>query len=668
MRSGCMRHVAAALVLSAVWAVLLAPGPAVADDIDDLINDIVRQTRTRAEAAKKLMAAVKSLGDAPAVQARVCEKAYEYGMVGQTGYPTALAALEMLEKIAPQKLGTWRDKKLALYSQQYYRGDRKSRPANGRAFIEALQARANQCKEDDDWGGAAKHLRQAYGVARTLNLPDKKAMFESTLAAEHFLRIHSRIKGLKGMLAKDPADAAARRQLVTIYLVDLDMPEEAAKYLGAGLDETLRKNVSLAAKDAAELTDEDFVTLGQWFRTLSARATVRDSKINLLTRAKDYLRMYLEVHTRQDVKRLSAVNTMKGIEAELKALDVSPAPAPPKWIDMLALINPTRHAVRGTWSREGTALVGYYKSHAKITVPVTAFGSYDLQLVFTVLSGTESTTVLPVGAGQATMTFGGWQGSISGLSNINGLDASMKGNPTTINLGRGGMMLQVGAKIMLDVAVRIKDDQAHVTANLNGKKVIDWTGNQSALTLHKYWVMPIKTFGLGTAGSKVVWHTAKVRLLDPADRNIKWISKDATFRISSTSSKYKPLKAFLTGEGELYKGCAIHTDYETRPWALVTLKEAVNVKRIVILNRQSYYSSRSQNPGLRVWTSADGSEWQELWRAAASQSAWMINLKTPVKARYVKIGLVNVSKGGSAIKSYLALAGVKIYAAPAVEK
>ena len=36
---------------------------------------------------------------------------------------------------------------------------------------------------------------------------------------------------------------------------------------------------------------------------------------------------------------------------------------------------------------------------------------------------------------------------------------------------------------------------------------------------------------------------------------------------------------------------------------------------------------------------------------------WMINLKKPVKARYVKIGLVSYGK------SFLALAGVNIYAA-----
>ena len=665
MRNVRALYPAAALAL---LAVLLSAVPVAADDVDDIINDIVRQTRSRTEAAKKLMAAVESLTDAPQIQTRLCEKAYEYGMMTQAGYPTALAALAQLEKIAPEKIETWRDKGLAVYNQQYYRGDRKSKFANGQAFIKALQTRAEQCKEAEDWPAAAKHLRQAYGVGRTLDLPNKKALFADTLAAEHVLRIRARVAGLKNLLAKKPDDAAARKQLVTLYLVDLDMPAEAAKYVGQGLDPVLARNVSLAAKGASELGDDDFATLGQWFKTLSGTTAAKDAKIKLLTRARDYLRMYLEVHTNQDVKRLSAVNAMKGVEAMLKVLGVSGAPEAPQWIDMLALIDPSRHTLRGTWVRQGTGLEGSGKSHSTIIAPVTAFGDYDLQLVFTVLSGTECTTVMPVGAGQVAMNLGGWMGRVSGLSNINGEDADDRGNPTRIDLGRGGKMLQVGVKIMLDVAVRMKDEQAHITAKLNGKKFIDWTGRQSTLTLHKYWTMPIKTFALGSHASKVVWHTAKVRLLDPADRNVKWVSKDATFKISSTAAKYTPLKAFLTGQGELDRGCAIHTDYENTPLAIVTLKEEIMLKRIVIANRRTSYLSRSLNPGLRVWTSVDGTEWAELWRAKVSQSMWMINLNAPIRSRYVKIGLVNSSEGGKARKSYLALAGVKIYAALPAEK
>jgi len=63
------------------------------------------------------------------------------------------------------------------------------------------------------------------------------------------------------------------------------------------------------------------------------------------------------------------------------------------------------------------------------------------------------------------------------------------------------------------------------------------------------------------------------------------------------------------------------------------------------------------NRGFRVWASSDGSDWQELWQATESRSAWMINLPKPVKARYVKFGLVGERR------SYLALAGVEIYAA-----
>jgi len=633
-----------------------------ADEADDLINTIVRGTRTRADAAKKLLATAESLGDAPAVQIRLCEKACEYGMTGVAGYPTALGALDMLEGLAPHKANTWRDKRLDVYRQQYYRGPKASRFANGQAFIKALSARADQCGKDEDWTSAARHLRLAYGVARTLNLPTRKQYLDDAMAAEGLVRVTARLAGLKKFLEKNPDDVVARKQLVMLYLVDMDRPDEAAKYVGKGLDPVLARNVSLAAKDASELADDDFVTLGKWFKTLVERAANKKAKIALLTRGRDYLRMFLEVHVKQDVKRLAATTALKGVEDELKTFGVTDAEALPEWIDMLALTDPALYAVKGTWTRQNKQLTGSSSSHARITVPLTAFGSYDLQTVFTILSGAENTTILQVGAGRVAMIFGGWRGPISGLSNIDGEDASDRSNPTKIDLGKGAKTFRLGVKHVLDVAVRIKEDTARVTAKLNGKKVIDWQGKQSSLTVMRYFAMPARTFGLGAYGSKVVWHTAKVRFLDPADRNIEWISKDATFRLSTNSERYRPLKAFLTGQGELIRGCAVHTDYEAKPAVVVDLAKPVNVKRILILNRVGGYSSRRQNPGLRVWTSADGVEWAEAWSAADSRATWLVNLKTPVKARYVKFGLVNESK------SYIALAGVRIYAVPDAPK
>ena len=646
---------AVAAVLSAAWAVCFVSPPAAADDADDLINTIVRQTRTRTDAARKLLAAAAALGDAPAVQTRLCEKACELGLTGLTGYPTVLAALDMLEKIAPQKIETWQDKRLDVYSQQYYRSDRQNKATNGQEFVRALLIRAEQHKGAADWQGAARCLRQATGVARTLNLPKQKAIFEKMLAADHLVAVHARLAGLKAYLVKKPDDAAARRQLVMMYVVDLDMLAEAARYVGQGLDPTLAGNVTLAAKEASELTDDDFVTLGQWFKTLAAGAALKDAKIRLLTRARDNLRMYLEVYTRQDVKRLAATTALKGVDADLKALSGAAVPVPAPWVDLLAMIDPMRDKVRGDWSRQGGELTGSYKSYALITAPVFAVGSYDLHLVFTLVSGTEQTVVLPAGAGSVAMIFGGYRGAVSGLSNINGEDASSRSNPTGINLGRGGSTLRTGAKIVLDAAVRIKDDQAHITARLDDKQLVDWTGPQASLQVSKYYLLPARTFGLGTCASKMTWHTGKVRLLDPDDRNIKWVSRDATFRLSSAAQQYPPLKAFLTGVGQLNNGCAIHTDTEAAPAVVVTLKQAADVKRIVIANRQGKYSRYTT--GLTVWASENGTEWKELWQAKSLRSEWLIHLKTPVKARYVKIGLVSPKS------AYLALAGVKIYAA-----
>lgn len=653
MRRMCTSRAAAIAALFSLYVLL--PCPAWGDEADDLIKAITGKGGSRAEMAKRMVASAESLGDSPAVRIRLCETACEYGMTSLAGYPAVLSALDVLEELAPEKLSTWRDKRLDVHQQRYYKGDKLSKVVNGETFIAALLTRAEQGEQAGDWTSAAKHYRTAYGVARTLNLPNRKSLMDLAIGVDGLVKARARLDMLEALLARKPDNLPVRKQVVMMYLVELDMPHEAAKHLADGLDAALRANVSLATKDAAGLADEDFLTLGQWFKDLSKQTSVKRAKITLLTRAKENLDMFMEVHTKEDVKRLAATNALKAVIAGLKVLGILNEPAPPGWTDMLATISPSRHAVSGEWVRKGADLTGTSRRHALAVAPMTARGSYDMQVIFTVIAGHESTVILPVGTGRVAMIFGGWRGPVSGLGDIDGEGIESGRNPTRIQLPKRADCLRIGSRMVLDVAVRIKDDTAQVVAALDGRKVIDWTGDQSALTVPRTMPMPIKSFALVTYGSRVVWHAARVRFLDPVDRNVKWVSKDATFKPSSLLEKYPPLKAFVTCQGPLNKGCAIHTDAESNPHVILTLKEAVNVKRILIVNRMGRYYGRSGSP--RVWTSMDGEQWQELWQAKSVKKLWLIDLKTPVRARYVKIGLTETKS------AYLALAGVRIYAA-----
>jgi len=290
--------------------------PVRADEADNIIKEALSTARTGAEAAGLLVGAAEALDDV-GVQVRICEKAYECGIKARAGYASAVEALDLLDKIASDRASLWGEKRLVVCRLLYFRGDPKDKFINGGEYVDALLARGGRLGGADNWSEAAKLYGLAAGVARTLKLPRHPVISEQITDASNRAMATGRLAGLKAAVEKTPDDATVRRRLVETYLIDLDMPIEAAKHLGEGLDAALRKNVSLAAKDASQLADADFLALGQWYRSLVARTAARAAKTRLLTRARDNLTMYLEVHKAEDSARQGAAKTLKGVEAEL---------------------------------------------------------------------------------------------------------------------------------------------------------------------------------------------------------------------------------------------------------------------------------------------------------------------------------------------------------------
>jgi len=413
-------------------------------------------------------------------------------------------------------------------------------------------------------------------------------------------------------------------------------------------------------KDTAEAAS---LELARWYEQLIEKAATTTGKANATARAIAYYKRFLAVHKAADMNNVKATLVLKRLKDQLKKMDVKPigAQAAPVWIDLLKITDPARRTVgRSTWVRQdgGLATTTSSSSHSIIAIPETARGSYDLQVVFTLKRGHESTTVLPVGTGHVALILGGYSGRTSGLSMIGGREASSRSNPTRIDLGRGKEILRAGAKTTLEVSVRIKDDQAQIAAALNGKKIIAWSGKQSSLTLGYQWrSTPTRMFGLGTYASSVVWHSVRLKRLDPFEQHLKWVSRDAKYKPSSIYDRYPPKAVFVTGTGTLHtSGYAFRTNYEANPHVIVALKKAELIKRIVIENRAGYYSSRST--GLTVLSSADGRRWTGLWKATKAQNTWLIDLKTPIRAKYLKIGLPTSSSSSTSFS----LAGVRIYA------
>jgi len=349
----------AGIVVAVLLGMLTAWAPFLrADDADDIAAAIIRESSNRAEAATKILnagaeAATKILNAARAakdsllIQIRLAEMAYDQGKGLPEGYPAAIAALEMLETISPTRAKSWRDKRLGLLRLQYYRSTGQTRAANGRKYIDLLLAQAEICREADNWSDVAKYTSQAYQVARALKMPEADSLLESIKTANSYMLL-KRVSALAKTLAESPGDVSARKKLVMTYLVDLDRPGEAAGVLGDTLDPVLRANVTMATKDPETLTAANLFTLGTWYQSLTAKTMLKPAKVHMLTRARDALNLYLDVHDKADAQRLRTAALVKQIEAEMTRLGavVVPKVTFPKGM-ILALPFDKEHWVTG---------------------------------------------------------------------------------------------------------------------------------------------------------------------------------------------------------------------------------------------------------------------------------------------------------------------------------
>jgi len=138
-----------------------------------------------------------------------------------------------------------------------------------------------------------------------------------------------------------------------------------------------------------------------------------------------------------------------------------------------------------------------------------------------------------------------------------------------------------------------------------------------------------------------------------------WVSKDATYELSSMHTNWPPLPALLTGEGKLHVSAtkfAFHTGpSDPAPHIIVTLKQPSAVTRFEILNTTTDVAHfRNRAEGLTVWVSSDKKTWHRIWQAGSAQDKWNVKLNSPTPSvSYIKIGLPG--------KGVLHLVGVRIF-------
>lgn len=135
----------------------------------------------------------------------------------------------------------------------------------------------------------------------------------------------------------------------------------------------------------------------------------------------------------------------------------------------------------------------------------------------------------------------------------------------------------------------------------------------------------------------------------------EWVSKEATYSVSSSDPSRKALPSLLTYEGEFHGESggqyAVHSDNSNDPYIIIDLGEERVIDRVVINGRRGF---RTRQRHLAIWVSNDKSfdHSQPMWNARKSLVNYTIVLWKRPKGRYVKLGVVG--------KGILNLKGVKV--------
>ncbi|HUU11042.1 MAG TPA: hypothetical protein VM431_10965 [Phycisphaerae bacterium] len=322
-----MKH----LACRALSAILLAcPLVVLADEAEDTFNqlyaeDLKRVAATRSDdddlaLAKQLLEAAEKATHQAAFLALLCEEAHGLAIKDPAGYPTAKAALELLAANVPEKKVESLQKVAAMCQRPYATARGDARAKAGEALIEALTVLADAQAAAEDCDGAGVTLRQALVVAARIKSESKAALQAQLAALGARQKIEKEIAALKAKLEKDPQDAASRKEIVRLCLVEMDDPAEAAKFIDETLDGATRKYVPAAAKPPEEAPELACKELGDWYHGLADQATAPATKSAMLERARAYYERFVDLHQADDLARTGAALMLKKIEDALAKL------------------------------------------------------------------------------------------------------------------------------------------------------------------------------------------------------------------------------------------------------------------------------------------------------------------------------------------------------------
>jgi serine/threonine protein kinase len=180
-----------------------------------------------------------------------------------------------------------------------------------------------------------------------------------------------------------------------------------------------------------------------------------------------------------------------------------------EWVDLLALVELERDALQGNWERTDDGLVAEPKGeHARVVVPVSPQGNYQLELDFTTA---DDDLHLYVNLFRGGRDFSVKLGDPSGIHMIGDYGPYNKNSTTTpMNWNRG-------QRYSVVMRVETTDGRSRIAVTVDGNPLIVWAGNYRELRLsNSLWRLPnpqLLGLSVGEGRDAVTFHKFRLTML-----------------------------------------------------------------------------------------------------------------------------------------------------------
>jgi hypothetical protein len=266
--------------------------------------------------AGQMMQTVGSVKDRPDLDMLILTRVADLGAKDPSGFATAAAALKQLLKTASDESPRWIEKLSAIYKRQYILARGAERVDAGQQQLDDYVSIADAQAAAQQGANALLTYRKALSVAIITKSPRRQEVLDRIKSANAQALQQREIERLTRTLAGDPDNSKIRTAVVLLNLLELDSPEQAAKFLNDDLDETLRTYVLLAGKSIDDIQSGLCLELGRWYWEMFPSAKTSRAKAAVLKRTGAYLNRFTSLDTEGGANKLRAMLILKDVEAQ----------------------------------------------------------------------------------------------------------------------------------------------------------------------------------------------------------------------------------------------------------------------------------------------------------------------------------------------------------------